>query len=213
MTHPALTRGGLYAITDGPRTDLLTAAESSLAGGAGVLQYRDTNSPASRRLHEARALAALCQRFEVPLLIADDVALATAIGAAGVHLSRKDCDISTARHVLGRAAIIGVSCFDDVDRARAMVAAGADYVSFGAFFLSPTLPQAHIASPERLRQTVSLGVPRVAIGGITPDNGAALIEAGADYLAAISGLFGAADIRHAAMRYAALFTNTQQDYS
>jgi thiamine-phosphate pyrophosphorylase len=86
-----------------------------------------------------------------------------------------------------------------------MVAAGASYVSFGAFVPSPTLPRARMAPLELLTQSAALGVPRVAIGGITPENGAALVDAGADYLAAISTVFGHADVRAAARRLADLF--------
>lgn len=206
MTHRLLPRAGLYVITDSPRKDLLTACEAALAGGARLLQYRDKNSPASRRLREARALKELCARYNVPLIINDDVALCAAIGAQGVHLGKDDCDISAARSALGRNAIIGVSCYDNIKRARALAAAGADYLAFGAFFKSPTKPTARPASPDLLHQAASLKLPRVAIGGITPDNGPPLIDAGADYLAVISGVFNASDVRASAARYAALFT-------
>lgn len=213
MKHHALRRRGLYAITDGPRRDLLDVVEQALAGGVVLLQYRDKASPASRRLREARALRTLCARYDVPLIINDDVALCAAIGADGVHLGRSDWDLSTARSVLGRKAIIGVSCYDDIRRARALAAAGADYVAFGAFFPSTTKPTARRAAPELLRQSAALGLPRVAIGGITPDNGASLVDAGADFLAVISGLFGAADVGATARRYATLFDQPETDAS
>jgi thiamine-phosphate pyrophosphorylase len=196
---------GLYAITAGPRADLQSDVEQVLAGGARLLQYRDFSGDHSRRLSEAHALKRLCDAHEVPLLINGDALLAEAVGAAGVHLGETTEDIAGARARLGNHAIIGVSCFDSLDRARSMVAAGADYVSFGAFFPSPTLPHARLASIELLRQSAALGVPRVAIGGITPDNGAALVEAGADYLAAISALFGSTDVRTASKRFADLY--------
>jgi thiamine-phosphate pyrophosphorylase len=200
-----LPSSGLYAITDGPRSDLMQAVQDALAGGVRLLQYRDLGGDHARRHAEAHALKRLCDEHGVPLLINGDAALAQEIGAAGVHLGETAEDLASARERLGARAIIGVSCFDSLERARAMVSAGADYVSFGAFFPSPTLPHARLAPLELLRQSAALGVPRVAIGGITPENGAALVEAGADYLAAISAVFGAADVRAAARRLADLY--------
>jgi len=197
---------GLYAITDGPRPDLYSAVESALNGGAAILQYRDKSGESERRHAEAASLLAACRRFGVPLIVNDDVDLAAAIGADGVHLGEHDGDIDAARTRLGAAAIIGVSCYDSIDRARQLAAAGADYLAFGAFFPSPTKPLARRAGAGLLRDAKSLGLPLVAIGGITPDNAQPLIEAGADFVAAISGVFAAADPSAAARRYANLFT-------
>lgn len=196
---------GLYAITDGPRPDLLDAAAQALASDVRLLQYRDKTADYPRRLSEARALQRLCDMHRVPLIVNDDVGLARAVGAAGVHLGEHDDDAAAVRAQLGPRAIIGVSCYDSLDRARAAVEAGASYVAFGAFFPSPTKPHAPRASLELLRRSAALGVPRVAIGGITADNGAALVAAGANYLAAISAVFGAVDVRAAAQRFADLY--------
>ena len=205
MAHPPLSRPGLYAITDGPRDDLLAACEATLAGGAALLQYRDKTRDRQRRLDEASALAALCMRYDIPLIVNDDVELAATVGAAGVHLGEDDVDIASARAVLGADAIIGVSCYDSIGRARDLAAQGASYLAFGAFFASPTKPHARRATTALLREAKALGVPRVAIGGITAENGRSLIDAGADYLAAISAVFGADDVRAAARSFAALF--------
>jgi len=202
---PDFPSRGLYAITDGPRADLLQAVQQALAGGARLLQYRNLGADRPHRLADARALKRLCDEHDVPLLINGDAALAQAVGAAGVHLGETGEALADARERLGPRAIIGVSCFDSLARARAMVAAGASYVSFGAFFPSPTLPHARLASLQVLRQSAALAVPRVAIGGITAENGAALVDAGADYLASISAVFGATDVRHAAQRLADLY--------
>lgn len=204
---------GLYAITDGPRADLLQVVQQALAGGARLLQYRDVTDDHARRLAEAQALKRQCDAHGVPLLINGDTALAQAVGAAGVHLGETGDTLLDARTRLGPHAIIGVSCFDSLERARAMVAAGASYVSFGAFFPSPTLPHAGRAPLDLLRQSAALGVPRVAIGGITPENGATLIQAGADYLAAISAVFGAPDVRAAAQRFADLYRSPSDEPS
>jgi|SRR5690348_6314554 len=210
MPEPAAERArwprrGLYAITDGPRAALWNAACAALEGGAAVLQYRDKTDDRDRRLREARALAELCRRHGVPLIVNDDVELALAAGAAGVHLGEGDSSIRDARGILGAAAIIGVSCYDSLERARGAAAAGADYLAFGAFFPTTSKVATRHATPGLLRESGQFGLPRVAIGGITPDNGGSLIAAGADFLAAISGVFGTRDIRAAARRYVKLF--------
>jgi thiamine-phosphate pyrophosphorylase len=205
MHLPAFPARGLYAITDGPRADLVGACTAALEGGAAVLQYRDKTSDHACRRDEARALAALCTRHRMPLIVNDDVELAAGIGAAGVHLGEHDADIAAARSRLGNGAIIGVSCYDSLERARDLAAAGADYLAFGAFFPSPTKPQARRATPDLLRAARAFGKPLVAIGGITPDNAADLIAAGADFVAVVSGVFGQPDVTDAARRYASLF--------
>jgi len=206
MTHHAMpVLRGLYAISDGPRDDLLDACAAALDGGATSLQYRDKTRDHARRAHEARALQALCARHRVPLIINDDVDLAVAVGAAGVHLGAEDDAIAAARARLGAAAIIGASCYDSLECARQMAAAGADYLAFGAFFPSPSKPRARHARPHLLRDAHSLGLPLVAIGGITPDNARSLIDAGADAIAVISALFGARDVRAVACAFATLF--------
>jgi thiamine-phosphate pyrophosphorylase len=203
--HPKLRNPGLYAITDGPRDGLLAAVAQALEGGARLVQYRDKSADAARRHAEAAALRQLCAGHGVPLIINDDVRLAAAIQADGVHLGEDDPALAAARAALGGQAIIGVSCYDSLERAQELAAAGADYLAFGAFFPSPTKPLARRAGPELLRQSAALGLPRVAIGGITPDNAGSLVDAGADYLAVISALFGAADVRAAAQTFSALY--------
>ena len=199
--HPRLAKKGLYAITDGPRADLLDAAEAALRGGAAILQYRDKTGDAQRRLAEATALQELCASWHVPLIVNDDVDLARAAGALGVHLGEDDGDVAAARTVLGAGAIIGVSCYDSFERARDLAAAGADYLAFGAFHPSPTKPHARRATLRLLADARAFGLPLVAIGGITSDNAHPLIEAGADFIAVVSGVFAAGDIAAAAERY------------
>lgn len=196
---------GLYAITDGPRADLIDVCAAATAGGAAMLQYRDKTRDNVRRREEAGALATLCARNGIPLIINDDIELAAEVGAAGVHLGEDDADIASARARLGPRAIVGVSCYDSIERARELAAAGADYLAFGAFFASPTKPNARVATLQLLRDAKVLNRPLVAIGGITAANGAALIDAGADFLAVISGVFGAPDVREAALGISALF--------
>lgn len=205
MAHPLLARNGLYAITDGPRNDLIEVCAAAIGGGAALLQYRDKTTDDQRRLSEATALAALCVQHGIALIVNDDVGLAAAAGADGVHLGEDDLDVGAARALLGPSAIIGVSCYDSLERARDAAAAGANYLAFGAFHPSPTKPNARKATLDLLSSAKVLGVPLVAIGGITPANGAPLIEAGANFLAAVSAIFGEADVRRAAKMFAALF--------
>jgi thiamine-phosphate pyrophosphorylase len=205
MPHPLLARPGLYAITDGPRDDLLVACEGALDGGAILLQYRDKTHDAARRLQEARALVALCARFGVPLIVNDDVELAASAGAAGVHLGEDDVDFASARARLGADAIVGVSCYDSLERAQTLAAAGADYLAFGAFHPSPTKPNARKATLSLLRDAKAFALPLVAIGGITAENGGAIVDAGADYVAVISAVFRAKDVRAATRAFSALF--------
>ena len=195
---------GLYAISDGPRRDLVDACGAALAGGASLLQYRDKSADRARRRDEATRLAQICAAHGKPLIINDDVALAAAVGA-GVHLGEHDTDIAAARATLGPDAIIGVSCYNDLERARAAAEAGADYLAFGAFFPSQTKPQARRADASLLVAARAFGLPLVAIGGITADNAPQLIAAGADFVAVVSDVFGAADIEAAARRYLSLF--------
>jgi len=205
MTHPRWPRRGLYAITDGPRRDLIEVCALAIEGGAAMLQYRDKTTDHPRRHAEAAALAQLCAQRGVPLIINDDIELAAATGADGVHLGKDDEGIVAARARLGVHALIGVSCYDSVERARVLAAQHPDYLAFGAFFPSPTKPLARRASIETLREARTLGLPLVAIGGITADNAHGLIDAGADAVAVVSAVFGARDVRASAARFTQLF--------
>jgi thiamine-phosphate pyrophosphorylase len=201
-----LPRRGLYGITNGPREDLLRVANAALEGGAALLQYRDKTRDHARRLHEAHALAKTCRAFEVPLIVNDDIDLARACGAAGMHVGEDDPDIAAARALLGADAIIGVSCYDSLQRARDAAKAGAHYLAFGAFFPSSSKVGTRRATLDLLRAARrEFDLPIVAIGGITPDNGGPLVAAGADFLATISALFSARDVHAAARRFAPLF--------
>ena len=203
-----MPRCGLCVISGGPRDDVLARTEAALRGGAVMVQYRDKTTDRGRRAEEARALRAACARHDARLIINDDIELARTVRAHGVHLGETDATPSAARAALGSDAIIGVSCYADLSRARQLAALDVDYLALGAFYPSPTKPHARRAHPQLLRDARDLGLPLVAIGGITPDNGAALIAAGADFLAVISGVFAAPDTEAAARRYSALFTTS-----
>ncbi|MFC0679982.1 thiamine phosphate synthase [Lysobacter korlensis] len=201
-------QGGVYAIT-ADLTDtalLLDRAGQVLDAGVCLLQYRNKQATAELRAQQAKELLALCRASSVPLIINDDWRLAAELGADGVHLGGEDGDVALARQALGAQAIIGASCYDELSRARAAVTSGASYVAFGAFFASRTKPLARTCGLDVLQAAADLGVPRVAIGGITPDNAGPLVEAGADMLAVISGIVDADDPAAAVRAYARHFT-------
>ena len=197
---------GLYLITpEEPDTARLLARVAAVLPQATWLQYRQKDADAGRRLAQATALQALCIDAGVPLIVNDDVALAAAVGAAGVHLGEDDGDIAAARARLGPDAIVGTSCYDEAIFAEHAVSAGASYVAFGAFFPTTSKVTTRRATPALLAGAAALGVPRVAIGGITPDNMGPLVAAGADLVAVIGGVFEAADPVAAAQAYRAGF--------
>ncbi len=203
---------GLYAITDNKlikTKEFVNKVEQAIIGGAKIIQYRDKSQNYQLRLEQAQALSQLCKKYQIPLIINDDVTLAKQVGADGVHLGKDDVDIATARAQLGKQAIIGISCYNQLSLALDAVKAGANYVAFGRFFNSATKPNAIGCSVEILREARQrLNCPLVAIGGVTPDNGNELIKAGADCLAVISGLFGQADVTAAAQKYAKIYASS-----
>jgi thiamine-phosphate pyrophosphorylase len=198
---------GLYAITaehHATPQQLALAVQAALRGGAKLIQYRAKS--AADRLTEARLVLAECRAFSVPLIINDDVELAWATGAEGVHLGKDDGSILAARERLGKDAIIGVSCYDLVARALEAEREGATYAAFGRFFPSASKPHAPCARLETLVEAKRrLNIPLVAIGGITPENGKALLDAGADWLAVIDAVFGNDDPERAALAFQPLF--------
>lgn len=206
--------GGVYAITveTADTGRLLDDVDAALAGGVAAVQYRDKSTDVARRHEQACELVALCRRYGAPLIVNDDLRLADLADADGVHLGSDDGSVREARIVLGPHRIIGASCYLSLERALAAEAAGADYVAFGSFFASPTKPAAARADPELLRAAAArLRLPLVAIGGITAANAGALLDAGADSLAVLSALFGAADVRAAAHALNRLFEDETEE--
>ena len=199
---------GLYAITP-VTTDtgaLAHKAAAALEGGAAVLQYRFKDIPAALALVQARRLAELCARAGVAFVVNDSVEIAATLGV-GLHLGRDDEDVRSARTLLPDA-LIGVSCYDRPQSARAAAAGGADYVAIGSVFASATKPGAVRASLEHIATARAAGgLPVVAIGGITPANAAEAIAAGADMVAVISAVFDAPDVAAAARDFARLFAH------
>jgi len=197
---------GLYLLTPNiAQTDRLLARVTPLLPYTTWLQYRNKTAPRTLQRQQLQALSTLCGQARVPLLVNDDWPLAAELGLPGAHLGMDDGDLIEARRALGDDALLGASCYNDIGRARQAVQAGASYVAFGAFFPSPTKPQAQRADLSLLDEAAELGVPRIAIGGITPDNGRMLVGAGADLLAVISGVFDAPDPVAMARAYLACF--------
>jgi thiamine-phosphate pyrophosphorylase len=191
---------GLYAVT--PETEdlarLRDLVDRAIAGGARLVQYRAKGLAAPERRLQAASLLALCRERGVPLIVNDDLALAVALGADGVHLGRGDGDPREARSRLP-GAILGVSCYDSVALAMAAAEAGADYVGIGSVFPSASKPQAVRSGLAVLGEAGRRArLPVAAIGGITPANAAEAVAAGADMVAVISSLFDAPDVAAAA---------------
>lgn len=203
---------GLYAITpeDADTNRLADKLAAAITGGARLFQFRNKSPDRAARRALAEKLLGLCRDAGATLIVNDDLELALAIGADGVHLGRDDGSVPAARARLGERKLLGVSCYDSIELARAGIAQGADYVAFGSAFASPTKPRA-VRAPMALftQARAELRVPIVAIGGITPENAPVVIEAGADAVAVITAVFGAADAAAAAAAFCRHFQRGQ----
>ncbi len=199
---------GVYLITpdEVDTTRLLQRTAPLLNANLACLQYRNKSANAGLRREQAQALLPLCRTAGIALIINDDWQLAQSIGAAGAHLGEHDQDLASARKACGKDFILGSSCYNDMERAKSAAQAGASYLAFGAFFASSTKPLARRADIRILQQAEVFGLPIIAIGGITADNGKGLVAAGADCLAVISGIYQADDPVAAIERYRACFS-------
>jgi len=208
MTKCQQMLSGLYVITDDKLSGahLLDHVQQALEGGARLVQYRNKTNQAAIKEMTARSLLELCRDHRVPLLINDDVELAVSIGADGVHLGQSDTKLSDARRLLGAGAIIGITCHASLALATQAAQQGASYIALGRFFTSQTKPDASPANIDLLKQVKQhLSLPVCAIGGINIDNASTLIDAGADLLAVVHGVFAQDNIQQAAQSYASLW--------
>ncbi len=197
----SLLKKGLYAITN--NNDPLKNVEAILKAGTVILQYREKTNPDPKY---AKKLILLCRNHKAIFIINDDPHLAKMIGADGVHIGEKDGSYQQARKLLGKKAIIGISCYDSLELAIEAEQLGANYVAFGTFYPSKTKQNTRRPNLDLLTQAKKkLSIPIVAIGGITPENAPPLIAAGADYIAAIHGVFGQSDPGKVAKEYKELF--------
>ena len=223
-TNKPFNLRGLYAITPCSSiqslstSELLARTRQVLEGGARIIQYREKQHPAELQQEQASEIKLLCEEYGVSFLINDDVALAESVEADGVHLGQEDCSLAEARRRLGREAIIGISCYNQLDLAREAEEQGADYVAFGRFFPSSSKPDAVQADVELLKQALSeLSIPVTCIGGITVDNAKLLVSAGADMIAVIEGVFGkdggAENITKTAAEFTRLFNLSNVEFN
>lgn len=200
---------GLYVITDEKLILPIRLAESveqALRGGARIIQYRDKSDDHAKRLHQASKLKMLCEKYQATLIINDDVELALQIDADGVHIGKHDASLAATRKQLGDNKIIGVSCYNNLELALDTEKHGADYIAFGSFFSSATKPEAIRADKALLiRAKQTLNIPVCAIGGITLQNAASLLQAGADMVAVITDVLGAKNIYDHCTQFSALF--------
>ena len=201
---------GLYAVTPdlADTADLTARVAAALAGGAAAIQYRNKAADAALRRTQAQALARVHALRGGLLIVNDDAALAAEIGADGVHVGEGDTSIIAAREIVGPDRLVGASCYNDLERAREAVAAGADYIAFGSFFASTVKPNARRAELELLGAARSFDVPVIAIGGVTADNTSTLLGAGADAVAVITAVFDAPDVEAAARAIAVRFPSS-----
>lgn len=199
---------GLYAITpDEQDTDILLAkVEAALQGGIGILQYRNKLVDHKLKTQQARALLPLCRHYQVPFIINDSIKLCMTLDADGVHLGADDGNLAEARARLGNGKILGASCYNRFDLALSAQQLGADYVAFGACFVSNTKPNAPVAGLHLFTQAkAELHVPAVAIGGITLENAPLVIAAGASSVAVINAIFNADDVKLISQQFTKLF--------
>ncbi len=201
---------GLYIITDKrliPRDRFIEIVEKSIRGGAKIVQFREKDTPEEEIIKLGKGLLEITRRYKIPLIINDSPELAKEIGADGVHLGKDDSEVFSARRLLGSEAIIGVSCYGEIERGLWAKREGADYVAFGTPFFTPTKPDRGPTSFEVLREAKRriTGIPVFAIGGINIENAQSVLETGVDGIAVITYIFGSPDPEKAARDLACLF--------
>lgn len=207
--------GGLYVITDErllQRERFVETVEKAIRGGARIVQLREKGSSPEEIARLALELHALTRRHNVPLIINDHIEIARDIGAEGVHLGLDDAPVTEARSVLGKGAIIGVSCYNSIERGVEAAAEGADYLAFGTPFFTPTKPKRQPTSLETLKEARRTlpGIPIFAIGGITPENAASVLETGVDGIAVITSVFSSSDPEMVSRQLSAFFRENGQ---
>ena len=199
---------GLYAITPDSvdLNTLIQKTQLAIEGGAFMVQYRSKIQNRDVKMQQCAAILRLCREYDVPCIVNDDVEICRVLKADGVHLGEKDDNIAEVRHILGEDAIIGSSCYDQLNRAKQAQKEGASYVAFGAVFPTPTKPNAPRATLELLREAKSeIQIPIVAIGGITMNNAHDVIETGIDAIAVITNLYESNSIKETAETLSQMF--------
>ena len=199
---------GLYAITpdSADLNTLIQKTKSAIEGGAFMVQYRSKIQDRDVKMQQCAAILRICREHNVPCIVNDDVDMCRILEADGVHLGEKDDNIAEVRHILGEDAIIGSSCYDQLDRAKSAQKEGASYVAFGAMFPTSTKPNAPRATLALLKEAKrEIEIPIVAIGGITVNNAHDVIKTGIDAIAVINSLYEAKSIKETAETFAKMF--------
>ncbi len=199
---------GLYAITPdlADLNMLIHKTQLAVEGGAFMVQYRSKIQDRDVKMQQCAAILRLCRENEIPCIVNDDVEMCRILEADGVHLGEKDDNIAEIRHILGEDAIIGSSCYNQIERARQAQKEGASYVAFGAMFPTSTKLNAPRATLELLKEAKSeIQIPIVAIGGITVNNAQDVIDTGIDAIAVINSLFEAKTIKETAETFLKMF--------
>ncbi|KRT66887.1 MAG: thiamine-phosphate pyrophosphorylase, thiamine-phosphate pyrophosphorylase [Candidatus Dadabacteria bacterium CSP1-2] len=201
---------GLYVITDQkliPRDRFIETVEKAIRGGAKIIQLREKDTPEEEIIRLGKELLKITRRYGIPLIINDSPKLAMEIGADGVHLGKDDTEISEARKILGGEAIIGVSCYGDIERGLQAEKEGADYLAFGTPFFTPTKPDRKTTPFEILKEAKRRikTIPIFAIGGITKGNAKSVLETGVDGIAVITAVFSSPNPEEAARNLADFF--------
>ena len=205
---------GLYAVTPDERDlfALSSKVESCIKGGARLIQYRSKELSKIERNKQAREIKIVCDYYKVPLIINDDIELCRILDADGVHLGENDDSLEKARLVLGPSKIIGVSCYNSIDRVKKAVDKGATYIALGACFPTITKPSAPTASLELIALVLkNFKIPVVAIGGINLENIDLLINEGVNCVAMINSLFKVKDIEGTARKFSSLIKTRHYD--
>jgi len=195
---------GLYAITPDEKnlSILKSKVESSIKGGAKLVQYRSKILSKNDQKKQAEEIKKICDYYQIPLIINDDIELCSILDANGVHLGENDENLEKARFILGPEKIVGVSCYNSIDRVKISQDKGATYIALGACFQSATKPNAPIASADLIALVLkNFQVPLVAIGGITLENIDLIIKEGVECCAVINSLFKSQDIEGTAKQF------------
>ncbi len=206
--HKLAWQSGLYLVT--PNWDdterLLAVTEQALQAGVSLLQYRHKTASAALRFEQAQALLKLCRHYQVPLIINDHIDLCTELDADGVHVGGTDMSVAQARSLLGKAKIIGASCYGELVLAENACKQQASYVAFGGFYPS-VVKQYPVTTPVDIvaRARLIIPLPIVVIGGMSPVLAKPLVEGGADLVAAISNVYNSENPAHAVREFVSLF--------
>ncbi len=201
---------GLYVITDKkliPRDRFIETVEKAIRGGAEIIQLREKDTPEEEIIRLGKGILEITRRYGIPLIINDSPELTMEIRADGVHLGKDNPEISEARKLLGSEAIIGVSCYGEIERGLRAEREGADYVAFGTPFFTPTKPDRKPTPFEVLREAKRriTKIPIFAIGGITKENAQSVLETGVDGIAVITSVFSSPDPEKSARDLADFF--------